>query len=361
MTSSTSLPPQVAALPADQVIFSAVAGCNHIAEITVPTLQQLQQTHPRQLVLIDVRNADEWAVSQLPGAHLIPWPQIKAGPGVAQVQAVLAQWQAQHPQETPCLVVYCAAGVRSAKALAHLATAGMTGVNLQGGIWACPQAMLVSSTTAVAMTDSVATAMVRSTATGTAAESTPYPIQYRAMAKLSILSALTTSKHAQAAVAIAAVTVGMISFGAYKVHHDPDHLRPLIAAGLPVKPLENWPVVGDVVLAAEMPQVSVPVLEKALETKAQTVLVVDVRTAAEFRKEHLPHAVNIPVDDIWQGQGVEQIRTSLKGRELVVYCTAGYRSGRSLATLHRAGIDGVQLKGGIVEWQKQHRPLLSSR
>ncbi len=323
-------------LTAEQVTPSQVAGCEAVSEITVQTLCQLQETDGDSIILLDVRNADEWAVSCLPQAHFVPFPQFQGGTGVAQVQALLNTWSEHHPQRSPCLVVYCAAGVRSAKALAILETAGIHGLNLQGGIWACPQAMQVLP----------------------ANQASSYPIQYKVMAKMSNLQKVRISRP-QMALSAALVVVGLIGWAGYKVNHDPDKLRPLIQAGLPVQAVEHLPGIGDAVLAAQLPQVNAPQLQQRLDSQSQDLVLVDVRTAEEFQKEHLPNAVNVPVDDIWQGPGVEKVRSLLQGRQLVAYCTSGYRSGRGLVALHKAGIDGTMLKGGIMEWQKEARPVVS--
>jgi rhodanese-related sulfurtransferase len=74
------------------------------------------------LRLIDVREADEWAVARLPGAELIPLSQF-------QQKAT----QELHPNET--IVLYCHHGVRSARAQGYLKGQGYTNVlNLTGGI-----------------------------------------------------------------------------------------------------------------------------------------------------------------------------------------------------------------------------------
>jgi adenylyltransferase/sulfurtransferase len=79
------------------------------------------------LRLIDVREADEWAIARLPGAELIP----------------LSQFQQRGPEELSPdedIVLYCHHGMRSARAQAFLMKAkGFTNVqNLTGGIdaWA---------------------------------------------------------------------------------------------------------------------------------------------------------------------------------------------------------------------------------
>lgn len=79
-----------------------------------------------KLRLIDVREADEWAVARLPKAELIPLSQFQ--------QLATAKLD---PEET--VVLYCHHGIRSARAQGYLQAQGYANViNLTGGIdaWA---------------------------------------------------------------------------------------------------------------------------------------------------------------------------------------------------------------------------------
>jgi adenylyltransferase/sulfurtransferase len=76
--------------------------------------------------LIDVREADEWAIARLPQAELIPLSEFQ--------QRATGELS---PDET--VILYCHHGMRSAKAQGFLKTKGFTNViNLTGGIdaWA---------------------------------------------------------------------------------------------------------------------------------------------------------------------------------------------------------------------------------
>ena len=77
--------------------------------------------HPPRL--IDVREADEWALARIPGAELLP----------------LSQWPAialeKITDPAAPLLIHCHHGVRSANAAAFLIQRGFTDVtNLAGGI-----------------------------------------------------------------------------------------------------------------------------------------------------------------------------------------------------------------------------------
>jgi molybdopterin/thiamine biosynthesis adenylyltransferase/rhodanese-related sulfurtransferase len=101
-----------------------------IPEITVDELKAWMDAG-KEFVLVDVRNPNEWELGRIPGAHLIPLPQIENGDGVEQVRRLLNGSE---------LVVHCKSGVRSAKALKILKAAGIEGKNLRGGILAWAEA-----------------------------------------------------------------------------------------------------------------------------------------------------------------------------------------------------------------------------
>ena len=70
-------------------------------------------------------------------------------------------------------------------------------------------------------------------------------------------------------------------------------------------------------------------------------LIVDVRTAAEYRTGHFPGAVNVPVQEI----GRRHSELGDKERTIVVYCRSGHRSAAAKAKLDAAGFTHV-LDGG---------------
>jgi sulfur-carrier protein adenylyltransferase/sulfurtransferase len=97
-----------------------------IPEITVTELKQLLDSD-RQILLLDVRNPNEYEIARIPGSVLVPLPDIENGDGVAKVKELLNGHE---------LVVHCKLGGRSAKALQILAEAGVSGTNVKGGITA---------------------------------------------------------------------------------------------------------------------------------------------------------------------------------------------------------------------------------
>ena len=97
--------------------------CPNSLEITpqdVATLQQSGET----LFLVDVREADEWALTRIEGAELIPMNTVPAN-----LQAL------EGKSDEGSLVVYCHHGVRSLQVVLWLRAQGVAGCySMIGGI-----------------------------------------------------------------------------------------------------------------------------------------------------------------------------------------------------------------------------------
>jgi len=96
-------------------------------EITVKDLKQLLDSGKDGVVLLDVRNPNEYQIAQIPGSVLVPLPEIEDGNGVSKVKGIL---------NGDALYVHCKSGMRSAKAIGLLKKAGIEGTNVKGGILA---------------------------------------------------------------------------------------------------------------------------------------------------------------------------------------------------------------------------------
>ena len=98
------------------------------------------------------------------------------------------------------------------------------------------------------------------------------------------------------------------------------------------------------------------------------VIILDVRTAEEFKEGHIDGAVNI---DIKQDDFLEKAKALLplgKGEErnaggnvaetrIAVYCRSGRRSANAARELSAEGCQCVNLKGGILAWKKAGKPV----
>jgi rhodanese-related sulfurtransferase len=82
-----------------------------------------------------------------------------------------------------------------------------------------------------------------------------------------------------------------------------------------------------------------------------TVIVLDVRTAAEFRDGHIEGAVNI---DVKESDFLEKAKAMLpSGKTIAVYCRSGRRSANACNQLSAEGYKTFNLKGGIIAWTEE--------
>ncbi len=84
-------------------------------------------------------------------------------------------------------------------------------------------------------------------------------------------------------------------------------------------------------------------------------LIVDVRSQAEFDKDHVPGALHIPFYSIHSGLGTIGIS---KKDPLVLYCEHGPRSGIASLTLFLSGYEQVySLDGHMRAWRSNEFPI----
>jgi phage shock protein E len=76
----------------------------------------------------------------------------------------------------------------------------------------------------------------------------------------------------------------------------------------------------------------------AREHLRKGALVIDVRSPEEFRREHLPQAINIPLGNL--GDGLPQ-RVKDKNQVLLLHCLSGGRSGLAQRQLKKMGYTNV--------------------
>jgi len=99
-------------------------------------------------------------------------------------------------------------------------------------------------------------------------------------------------------------------------------------------------------------------LEPAAATQLynkQDAVFLDVRGEADFRKAHLPGAVNAPASALADRLGKLE---RFKQRPVIVYCGTGMQSGRAATELKKAGFEQVfELKGGLASWQQAGFPI----
>ena len=98
------------------------------------------------------------------------------------------------------------------------------------------------------------------------------------------------------------------------------------------------------------PSTSAPEAYEALKSREAVIL--DVREPHEWKAGHAPGAKNIPLSKLPSRSG--QLAAD---RHYITVCRSGSRSRHATAQLRNAGLDVVNLKGGMHSWQRAGLPL----
>ncbi len=84
-------------------------------------------------------------------------------------------------------------------------------------------------------------------------------------------------------------------------------------------------------------------------------LILDIRTAADYKSGHIKGAKNIPLSDF--ATSVDGL-TGDKSKPVLVYCNSGNTVTRAIKLLKKAGFETVNnLEGGIAAWKEANMPL----
>ena len=88
----------------------------------------------------------------------------------------------------------------------------------------------------------------------------------------------------------------------------------------------------------------------------RALVVLDVRTPAEYAEGHVPGAINIPNGEL--AARVAEL-TDAKGRDIVVYCRSGVRAAQAINVLDKAGFKRLfHLQGDYNRWTEEQRPVV---
>jgi len=101
----------------------------------------------------------------------------------------------------------------------------------------------------------------------------------------------------------------------------------------------------------QIPEITVAELQSLIDNP--DYVIVDVRNPSEWEIGRIPNTTLIPLPDIENGNGVEQVKALMGERKLVVHCKLGGRSLKALGILKQAGIEGINVKGGINAWSQE--------
>lgn len=107
---------------------------------------------------------------------------------------------------------------------------------------------------------------------------------------------------------------------------------------------------------AQLPEITVQQLQLLIDEGHTDFLLLDVRNPNEYEIAKIAHSVLVPLSEIESGSGVEKVRSLLNGQKLIVHCKSGMRSAKALGILKEAGLEGTNVKGGILAWSREIDP-----
>ncbi|MDR9404045.1 MAG: molybdopterin-synthase adenylyltransferase MoeB [Halothece sp. Uz-M2-17] len=103
----------------------------------------------------------------------------------------------------------------------------------------------------------------------------------------------------------------------------------------------------------DVPEMTVHELKQLMEQKSDDYVLIDVRNPNEYEIAKIPGATLIPLSEIEDGNGVHKVKEITNGGRLIAHCKMGGRSAKALRILKDAGVEGINLKGGIRAWSQE--------
>jgi phage shock protein E len=86
------------------------------------------------------------------------------------------------------------------------------------------------------------------------------------------------------------------------------------------------------------------ILSLGIYAKDEDVVIIDVRTVAEWNSGYLENAIHIPLNTIEKNISLTEPD---KNKEIFLYCRSGNRSGKATSILQNLGYKNVTNIGGI--------------
>ncbi|MCY7381503.1 MAG: molybdopterin-synthase adenylyltransferase MoeB [Microcoleus sp. CAN_BIN18] len=103
----------------------------------------------------------------------------------------------------------------------------------------------------------------------------------------------------------------------------------------------------------KIPEMTVTELKELIDSGAKDFVLLDVRNPNEYQIAQIPGSVLVPLPDIEHGAGIAKVKELLNGHRLIAHCKMGGRSAKALGILKEAGIEGINVKGGINAWSQE--------
>ena len=117
--------------------------------------------------------------------------------------------------------------------------------------------------------------------------------------------------------------------------------------------------IASMALASEPQRVEPKAVNERIAWSDRSLVLLDVRTPAEYAEGHLPGAINIPHTEL--ASRVAEL-SDARDRDIVVYCRSGTRAEQALGVLKDAGFSRLfHLDGDYQRWSEEKRPVTTTR
>ncbi|MGL5061016.1 MAG: molybdopterin-synthase adenylyltransferase MoeB [Microcoleus sp.] len=136
----------------------------------------------------------------------------------------------------------------------------------------------------------------------------------------------------------------------------PNPVRPVIEKLIDYEQFCGMKPLATQEASQKVPEMTVTELKQLIDSGAQDFVLLDVRNPNEYQIAKIPGSVLVPLPDIEAGKGVEKVKELLNGHKLIAHCKMGGRSAKALGILKEAGIEGINVKGGITAWSQEVDP-----
>ena len=104
----------------------------------------------------------------------------------------------------------------------------------------------------------------------------------------------------------------------------------------------------------DVPHITVDELKKALDTNEECLLL-DVRTADEYTRGHIPKSIHLPID---QFPTLIAKTAPNKSTKIYVYCLSGSRSSVAVDWMIQQGYTNTfDVNHGLLAWRAQYYPI----
>lgn len=93
---------------------------------------------------------------------------------------------------------------------------------------------------------------------------------------------------------------------------------------------------------------TIDVNEANRRTLSGQAVLVDVRELSEWKTGHAPKAKHIPLGDL----PARLPELAKAGKPIAFICESGGRSGKACGLASKAGVEAINVKGGMASWAK---------